>query len=195
MKVGVVAVQGDVSEHISASERAMRELGISGSAVNVRKADDMADVDRLIIPGGESTTISKLLQKSGLFRIIVKSAQEGMPVMGTCAGCILLAKKGDEQVEKTETRLLGLMDMKVDRNFYGRQRESFEAVLKIDGISDQFRGVFIRAPAIVEVWGKCRKLSSLEGSIVMAREDNLLGLAFHPELSGSTDVHRAFLEI
>ena len=195
MKVGVVAVQGDVSEHISASERAMRELGISGSAVNVRKADDMADVDRLIIPGGESTTISKLLQKSGLFRIIVKSAQEGMPVMGTCAGCILLAKKGDEQVEKTETRLLGLMDMKVDRNFYGRQRESFEAVLKIDGISDQFRGVFIRAPAIVEVWGKCRKLSSLEGSIVMAREDNLLGLAFHPELSGSTDVHRAFLAI
>ncbi|MCL5678000.1 MAG: pyridoxal 5'-phosphate synthase glutaminase subunit PdxT [Candidatus Thermoplasmatota archaeon] len=195
MKVGVVAVQGDVSEHISASERAMRELGISGHAVNVRKADDMADVDRLIIPGGESTTISKLLQKSGLFRIIVKSAQEGMPVMGTCAGCILLAKKGDEQVEKTETRLLGLMDMKVDRNFYGRQRESFEAVLKIDGISDQFRGVFIRAPAIVEVWGKCRNLSSLEGSIVMAREDNLLGLAFHPELSGSTDVHRAFLEI
>ena len=195
MKVGVVAVQGDVSEHISASEKAMRELGISGSAANVRKIEDMTDVDRLIIPGGESTTISKLLQKSGLFRIIVKSAQEGMPVMGTCAGCILLAKKGDEQVEKTETRLLGLMDMKVDRNFYGRQRESFEAVLKIDGISDQFRGVFIRAPAIVEVWGKCRKLSSLEGSIVMAREDNLLGLAFHPELSGSTDVHRAFLEI
>ena len=195
MKVGVVAVQGDVSEHISASEKAMRELGISGSAANVRKIEDMTDVDRLIIPGGESTTISKLLQKSGLFRIIVKSAQEGMPVMGTCAGCILLAKKGDEQVEKTETRLLGLMDMKVDRNFYGRQRESFEAVLKIDGVSDQFRGVFIRAPAIVEVWGKCRKLSSLEGSIVMAREDNLLGLAFHPELSGSTDVHRAFLEI
>ena len=87
------------------------------------------------------------------------------------------------------------MDIKVDRNFYGRQRESFEAVLKIDGVSDQFRGVFIRAPAIVEVWGKCRKLSSLEGSIVMAREDNLLGLAFHPELSGSTDVHRAFLAI
>ncbi|MBX8633679.1 MAG: pyridoxal 5'-phosphate synthase glutaminase subunit PdxT [Candidatus Thermoplasmatota archaeon] len=195
MKVGVVAVQGDVSEHISASEKAMRELGISGSAANVRKIEDMTDVDRLIIPGGESTTISKLLQKSGLFRIIVKSAQEGMPVMGTCAGCILLAKKGDEQVEKTETRLLGLMDMKVDRNFYGRQRESFEAVLKIDGVSDQFRGVFIRAPAIVEVWGKCRKLSSLEGSIVMAREDNLLGLAFHPELSGSTDVHRAFLAI
>jgi 5'-phosphate synthase pdxT subunit len=195
MKVGVVAVQGDVSEHIAASEKAMSELGIHGSAVNVRRIEDMAGVDRLIIPGGESTTISKLLLKSGLFHVIVGRAQEGMPVMGTCAGCILLARKGDEQVERTETRLLGLMDMKVDRNFYGRQRESFEAQLKIDGISDNFRGVFIRAPAIVEVWGKCRQLSSLEGKIVMAREDNLLGLAFHPELSGSTEVHRAFLEI
>ncbi|MBX8632087.1 MAG: pyridoxal 5'-phosphate synthase glutaminase subunit PdxT [Thermoplasmata archaeon] len=195
MKVGVIAVQGDVSEHVTASERAMAELGLKGSAVYVRTPEDMNGVDRLIIPGGESTTISKLLLKSGLFELIRRRAEEGMPVMGTCAGCILMAKKGDDQVEKTHTRLLGLMNMKVDRNFYGRQRESFEAKLKIDGVSESFRGVFIRAPAILEVWGRCVPLSRLGNEIVMAREDNLLGLAFHPELSGSTEVHSLFLRI
>ena len=125
MRVGVVGVQGDVSEHVDAVRRAMEEEGLSGDAVTVRRPLDLAKVDALTIPGGESTTISKLLVKFELFDGILRRAEEGMPILGTCAGCILLAKEGDDQVSKTDTRLLGLMDMAVDRNAFGRQRESF----------------------------------------------------------------------
>lgn len=195
MKAGVVAIQGDVSEHISSLESAMKALSLSGNAFSVKSKADVEKSDVLVLPGGESTTISKLLLKSGLFDSIVKRASEGMPIMGTCAGCILLAKKGDSQVEQTSTRLLGLMDMKVDRNFFGRQRESFEANLDIEGLDQPFKGVFIRAPAIMETWGKCRPLASIAGKIAMAKQDNLLGLIFHPELSGSHELHRLLLEL
>ncbi|MFQ5837793.1 MAG: pyridoxal 5'-phosphate synthase glutaminase subunit PdxT [Thermoplasmata archaeon] len=194
MKVGVTALQGDVSEHLEIVERAMTELSLSGRAVPVRRPEALEGVDALIIPGGESTTISRLLVKFGLFDVITRRAEEGMPLMGTCAGCILLAKEGDEQVKATGTRLLGLMDMAVDRNAFGRQRESFEVELKIDGLGPA-RGVFIRAPAIRRVWGDCRVLARLQDVIVMARQDHLLALAFHPELSGRTNIHRMFLEL
>jgi 5'-phosphate synthase pdxT subunit len=195
MKSGVIAVQGDVSEHIDALERAMKNLKISGSTVLVRRKEDLEQVDVLVIPGGESTTISKLMQRAGLFDLIQKRAEEGMPVMGTCAGCILLAKQGDEQVEKTKTKLLSLMDMKVDRNYFGRQRESFEAELTIEGLDHPFMGVFIRAPAIIETWGNCRPLSKIDSKIAMARQGNLLALTFHPELSGSTEIHEMLLSL
>lgn len=194
-KAGVIAVQGDVSEHINAFEMAMKRLGVSGHAVPVRRKQDMESVDFLAIPGGESTTISKLMQKSGIFDLIVRRAEEGMPVMGTCAGCILLAKKGDDQVERTGTRLLSLMDMSIDRNYFGRQRESFEADLEIEGLHHPFRGVFIRAPAIVETWGKCKPLCKIDSKIAMARQGSLFGLIFHPELSGSTEIHEMFLSV
>ncbi len=192
MKVGVTAVQGDVSEHLEVVDMAMAELSISGRAVPVRTPSDLADASALIIPGGESTTISKLLVKFGLFDMVIQRAREGMPVMGTCAGCVLLAKEGDEQVRATETRLLGLMDMAVDRNAFGRQRESFEANLEIEQIGPA-RGVFIRAPAIRRVWGDCTVLARVEDVIVMAQQDHLMALTFHPELSGTTGVHRLFL--
>lgn len=195
MKAGVVAIQGDVSEHVSALDSAMRSLSLSGSAFRVRSKAEVEQSDVLVLPGGESTTISKLLVRFDLFDAIVKRVGEGMPIMGTCAGCILMAKKGDGQVEQTSTRLLGLMDMRVDRNFFGRQRESFEANLDIEGLDKPFRGVFIRAPAIVETWGKCRPLASVSGKIAMARQDNMLGLIFHPELSGSDVIHRLLLEL
>ena len=114
MRVGVVGVQGDVSEHVDAARRALQEAGLEGEAVTVRRPPDLAKVDALTIPGGESTTISKLLVKFGLFDDIVRRARDGMPILGTCAGCILLAKEGDHQVAKTETKLLGLMDMAVE---------------------------------------------------------------------------------
>ncbi len=195
MKAGVVAVQGDVSEHISALQAAIDSIRPGGRAVTVRSVRDLEAVESLIIPGGESTTISKLLVRFGLFESIVKRAGEGMPVMGTCAGCILMAKKGDGQVERTGTRLLGLMDMSVDRNFFGRQKESFEARLSIEGNGNDFSGIFIRAPAITEVWGDCRPLSRLQDKIVMAKQGSLLALAFHPELSGSTEIHEMFLSL
>lgn len=195
MKAGVVAVQGDVSEHVKALESAMHTLSMHGEAVYVRKREEVASVDVLILPGGESTTISKLLVRAGMFEEIVRRAGEGMPLMGTCAGCILMARRGDGQVEKTSTKLLGLMDMKVDRNYFGRQRESFETDVEIKGFEKPFRGVFIRAPAIIETWGKCRPLARVADRIAMARQDNLIGLVFHPELSGNTLLHQMLLTV
>ncbi|MFQ5553699.1 MAG: pyridoxal 5'-phosphate synthase glutaminase subunit PdxT [Thermoplasmata archaeon] len=192
MKVGVTAVQGDVSEHLDAVDTALRDLSLTGHAVAVRRPETLEDVAALVVPGGESTTISKLLDEFALAEGMVRRAEEGMPLLGTCAGCILLAKEGDSQVTATDTRLLGLMDMAVDRNAYGRQRESFEAALDLDGIGS-VQGVFIRAPAIRKVWGACRPLGRLDEAIVMARQDHLVALTFHPELSRSTAVHRYFL--
>ena len=193
MRVGVVAVQGDVSEHVEAVRRAIREGGYSGEAIPVRRPEDLARVDALTIPGGESTAISKLLVKAGLFDDIVRRAHEGMPVLGTCAGCILLAKEGDRQVSGTQTRLLGLMDMAVDRNAFGRQRQSFEAEVEVSVLDRPFRGVFIRAPAIMRTWGDCTPLAKLGDRIVLARQGHLVGSTFHPELSGDLRIHEWFL--
>ncbi len=190
----MTAVQGDVSEHLEVVDRAMAELSLSGHAIPVRRPEAIDEIVALIIPGGESTTISKLLVKFGLFDRVIQRGQEGMPIMGTCAGCILLAKEGDEQVETTETRLLGLMDMAVDRNAFGRQRESFEASLDVRGMGST-RGVFIRAPGIRRVWGRCEALARLEDVIVLAKQDHLLALAFHPELTGDAKLHRMLLKM
>lgn len=195
MKIGVLAVQGAVSEHVEMTNRALRDLGRSGSAAVVRRVDQIEGIDSLIIPGGESTTISRLIDKQGLRDSIVKRGQDGMPIMGTCAGCILMAKAGDEDVERTDTELLSLMDMKVARNAFGGQRESFEAELDTVLFEEPFPGVFIRAPAIAEVWEDCRSLARLDEHVVMASQANLLAVAFHPELSGDPRVHRFFLDL
>jgi len=196
MRIGVIGVQGDVSEHVDAVARAIREFGHTGEAVAVRRPEDLARTDGLTIPGGESTTISKLLVKLGLFdEIIRRATNESMPILGTCAGCILLAKAGGPQADQTETKLLGLMDMAVDRNAFGRQRESFEVDLRVEGLDRPFRGVFIRAPAIVRTWGDCRPLARHGETIVLARQGNLIASAFHPELSGDLRIHGWFLDL
>ena len=196
MRIGVIGVQGDVSEHVDAVARAMHEAGKPGDAIPVRRREDLDRVDALTIPGGESTTISKLLVQLNLFDEIVRRAtDEAMPIMGTCAGCILLAKDAGVQAVKTKTRLLGLMDMAVDRNAFGRQRESFEADLEVDGLEKPFHCVFIRAPAILRTWGDCKPLSRYKDRIVLARQGHLIGAAFHPELSGDLRIHRGFLDL
>jgi len=195
VRVGVVGVQGDVSEHVDAARRALQEAGLEGEAVTVRRPPDLAKVDALTIPGGESTTISKLLVKFGLFDDIVRRARDGMPILGTCAGCILLAKEGDHQVAKTETKLLGLMDMAVDRNAFGRQRESFEGTVDVSVLDKPFRGVFIRAPEITKTWGGCEPIGKMQGKIVLARQGHLVAAAFHPELSGDLRIHKWFLAL
>src|SRR3989442_5037351 len=150
MRIGVIGVQGDVSEHVDAVARALRTYGKTGEAIAVRRPEDLARVDGLTIPGGESTTISKLLVKLGLFDEIVRRAtEEAMPIMGTCAGCILLSKEAGLQAEKTKTRLLGLMDMAVDRNAFGRQREALEADLAIERLESPLHFGLIRAAAIL----------------------------------------------
>lgn len=196
MRIGVIGVQGDVSEHVDAVARAMKEYGVKGDSFTVRRREDLDRADGLTIPGGESTTISKLLVKLNLFDEIVRRAhEEAMPVLGTCAGCILLAKDGGAQTKKAGSRLLGLMDMAVDRNAFGRQKESFEADLDVVGLDRPFHGVFIRAPAIVRTWGDCKALAKHEDRIVLARQGHLIGAAFHPELSNDFRIHRWFLEL
>lgn len=195
VKVGIIALQGAVSEHIEAVSKALKELDLSGETIPVRKKKELEEVDALIIPGGESTTISKLLQKSGMFELIKEKVKKGMPIMGTCTGCILLAKEGDLEVKKTGTRLLGLMDMKVERNAFGRQKESFEMMLEISGFETPYNAVFIRSPAIEKVWGNCRVLAKAEDKIVMAKQENMLAVAFHPELTDDMRIHRLLLKM
>ncbi len=192
MKVAVIGVQGDVEEHIIATRNAMENLGIHGEVVPVRKPGVIPECDAIIIPGGESTTISKLIFKDSIAEEILEFARDGK-IMGTCAGLIVLAKHGDEQVERTRTRLLGLLDVKVKRNAFGRQRESFQTKLQMKYVGE-VEGVFIRAPIIESVGEGVEILAKFEEKIVAVKQGRILGLAFHPELS-STKVHEYFLSL
>jgi pyridoxal 5'-phosphate synthase pdxT subunit len=191
MKVGVLDVQGDVKEHVSATRRACENLGLKAEVVEVRTPGKIRSVSALIIPGGESTTVGRLITKYRMDEAI-KSAAANVPVFGTCAGMVMLAKEGGGL--KGGQPLLGLMDAKVVRNAYGRQRDSFEADLGIPVLgTGKFHGVFIRAPALEKVWGDCSALCRHGGRIVLARQGNLLAAAFHPELTDDTRLHEYFL--
>lgn len=192
---GVVGLQGAVSEHIEALRRLLMEED-GGEVLWVRRPRDLERVDCLVLPGGESTTISKLLTTFKLHEPLRRRAQEGMPVLGTCAGMIVMCSEGDEEVSRTGTRLLGLLTAQVDRNAFGRQRESFEADLDVEGMEGgPFHAVFIRAPAIVRTWGDCRPLALWQDRTVMVRQDNLMAASFHPELTDDPRVHRMLLDL
>jgi len=196
MKIGVIGLQGAVSEHIEAVERAFPKVGVRGEAVWVDSPERLEDVDGIIIPGGESTTIGKLMQITDTFNQVKKLAGSGLPILGTCAGLVILAKRGDEQVLRTKQPLLGLMDISVVRNAFGRQRESFEADLSISVLGEElFRGVFIRAPAVKEVWGEAEVIAEFMGKIVGVKQKNIVGVAFHPELTHDTRLHEYFLKL
>ena len=197
LQIGVLSIQGAVSEQLEVVTSAASELGLKNfHARSVRRLDDFEQVSGLIIPGGESTTISKLLIKFGLFnRIIDRVTQENLPILGTCAGSIVLAKEGDLEVEETETELLRLMDMRVLRNAFGRQRESFESDIRIKGFKGPYHAVFIRAPVIEKVWGECKVLATFENKIIMAQQGNLIAVVFHPELTDDLRIHKYFLEM
>ena len=150
--VGVLSLQGAISEHVDCLYRVFQEEHMNGNVVLVRNTKDIATIDALIIPGGESTTISKLLVHSGIAHEIMRRVEKhNLPIMGTCAGCVLLAKEGIDN--KEDLQLLEIMDMNVERNAFGRQKESFEHKVTIKGFSDSFPAVFIRAPIIRNVWG------------------------------------------
>ena len=193
LRAGVVAVQGDVSEHIAALERALLTTDEKFEVFPVRQAERLGDLDALVIPGGESSTISRLLLANGMEGEIARAHRDGMAVLGTCAGCVLLAKEGDAEVARTKTRLLGLMDMEVSRNAFGRQRESFETALGIEGVGT-FPAVFIRAPVIKQVWGTCRAIARVKEGIVAAVQDRCMAVSFHPELVDNSSLHRLFLK-
>jgi len=182
--VGVLAIQGAYHKH----SEAVRKLGIN--SVEVRTAEDIDVIDGLIIPGGESTTIGKLLVKNNLLDPIKKRIDNGMAVFGTCAGMILLAKS----VPGREQPLLGVMDISVERNAYGRQIDSFEAVFPVKGISgNPVNGIFIRAPKIIEVSENVEVLASYENVPVLVRQGNILASSFHPELSDDLRIHSYFI--
>jgi len=194
LKIGVVAVQGAVSEHVEALRNAMEKSKIDGSVVYVRNLKDLNDVSGIVVPGGESTTISKLTLNAGMHEKITELAKKGAPILGTCAGTILLAKEGDEQVKQTSTKLLGLLDMKVLRNAYGRQVNSFEADVNVPEIGDKpFRAVFIRAPTITRVWNGTKVWAEYKDTIIGTKKENILALTFHPELSDDLRIHEYFL--
>lgn len=197
MKVaGVVGLQGAVLEHIVTLRSVLEDEGEDGEVIWVRRPHDLDRVDCLVLPGGESTTISKLLVTFKLFEPLKRRAEEGMPILGTCAGMIVMCQQGDREVEKTDTKLLGLISARVDRNAFGRQRESFEADLEIEGVEgDPFHAVFIRAPAVVQTWGNCKPLARLGDKIVMVRQDCLVAASFHPELTDDLRVHRMLLNM
>ncbi|HWQ62751.1 MAG TPA: pyridoxal 5'-phosphate synthase glutaminase subunit PdxT [Negativicutes bacterium] len=186
MKIGVLALQGAFREHCWMLERCGAE------AVEVRKADDLDDLDGLIIPGGESTTIGKLLVEWGLMDKIRDRAAAGMAIYGTCAGMILLAK---DIVGNNQPRL-GLMDVKVRRNAFGRQRESFEADLRVPEFgTEPVRAVFIRAPYIESAGPDVKIMAAVGEHIVIARQGHFLATAFHPELTDDDRIHKYFIKM
>jgi 5'-phosphate synthase pdxT subunit len=195
-RIGVLAVQGDVSEHQAAVGRAAAARGERAEAVGVRRPEALEGLHALVLPGGESTTISKMLHRNGLFEPVRSRAAEGsLALLGTCAGMIVMAKGGGEQVARTRTGLLGLMDIDVERNAFGRQRESFEADLPVEGYPTPMHAVFIRAPAVRSASGRTRVLARVGKWGVFAVEDNLIATAFHPELTADTRVHELLLAL
>lgn len=184
--IGVLALQGAFREHILSVE------ALDASAVAVRLPHQLDDCDGLIIPGGESTAISKLMASYGFYEPIAERHAAGMAVWGTCAGAILIAK---DIVDGTaDQRGLELMDITVQRNAYGRQVDSFEADLAFAHIGEAYRGVFIRAPWIERVGEGVEVLAKHEGHIVAARQGDLMATTFHPELTGDPRIHRYFVE-
>ncbi|MEK3732728.1 MULTISPECIES: pyridoxal 5'-phosphate synthase glutaminase subunit PdxT [Paenibacillus] len=185
MKIGVLALQGAVTEHI-------RSISLAGAdGVPVKRVEQLEDLDGLIIPGGESTTIGKLMRKYGFMEAIRQFSEQGKPIFGTCAGLIVLA----ERIDGHEEAHLKLMNMTVARNAFGRQRESFETDLVVKGIDEPIRAVFIRAPLIMEVGSDVEVLSTYKDEIVTARQGHLLAASFHPELTDDFRLHQYFIEM
>ncbi|RHW30929.1 pyridoxal 5'-phosphate synthase glutaminase subunit PdxT [Neobacillus notoginsengisoli] len=177
VKIGVLALQGAVREHVNSV------IASGGEAVEIKTVDQLHDVDGLILPGGESTAMRKLIDQYGFMEELRAFAASGRPMFGTCAGLILLAK---DLVGYGEPHI-GVMDVTVERNSFGRQRESFETELSVAGVAEAFPAVFIRGPHIVEVGDGVEVLARHNGRIVAARQGQFLGCSFHPEL---TDDHR-----
>jgi 5'-phosphate synthase pdxT subunit len=186
VKIGVLALQGAVAEHIEM----LSALG--AEAVPVRSPSELDGLEALVIPGGESTTIGKLLSDYGLIEPIRKLARQGFPILGTCAGLVLLARK----VPNLQVDPIGAMDIEVERNAFGRQVDSFETDLQIPALGDgNFHGVFIRAPIIEKAERGVEILCKLNGNPVAVRQGKLLACAFHPELTDDLRFHRYFLNI
>ncbi|MCU5746706.1 pyridoxal 5'-phosphate synthase glutaminase subunit PdxT [Staphylococcus sp. SQ8-PEA] len=180
MRIGVLALQGAVREHI-------RHIELSGhEGLPIKKVEQLNEIDGLILPGGESTTLRRLMSLYGFDKAL---ADSDLPIFGTCAGLIVLAKD-----IVGEAGYLSKLDISVERNSFGRQVDSFESELVIKGVADDIEGVFIRAPHIAEVYGNAQILSEVEGKIVAVKQDQYLGVSFHPELTDDYRVTSYFID-
>ena len=185
MRIGVLALQGAVSEHIDM----LKKAGAEG--VPIKKTEQLQNIEGIIIPGGESTTIGKLMRTYGFIEALRNFSRDGKPIFGTCAGLILIAK----EISGQEEAHLQLMDITVSRNAFGRQRESFETDLTVKGIDGPVRAVFIRAPIIERAGNEVEILATFNGQIVAARQGHLLAASFHPELTDDCRMHEYFLRM
>jgi len=186
IRAGVVAVQGDVSEHADAIRSAASAHGEAVEVVEIRDAGLVPDCDALLMPGGESTTISRLLHDEGIAPEIVAHVEAGKPLLATCAGLIVAAR--DAKDDRVDT--LDLVDVSVDRNAFGRQKDSFEAPLDVAGLDEPFPAVFIRAPVIDAVGDDVDVLASWDGNAVAVRDGPVFATSFHPELTPDVRLHR-----
>lgn len=185
MNIGILSLQGSIVEHIKAIEK------LGHNPIKIKIPRHLEQVKALIIPGGESTTISKLMKEYNLDKAIVEKNKKGMPIYGTCAGSILLAK----QTEDVKVNPLGLLDVSIKRNGYGRQIDSFETNLQIKNFSNPFHAIFIRAPTIDSYNSDSEVLAEFNNHPVMLRQNNILVTTFHPELTNDLRVHKYFLDM
>jgi 5'-phosphate synthase pdxT subunit len=182
--VGVLALQGDVREHADAIE------AVGGIWKPVRRPEDLESVDALILPGGESTTIGKLATRYGLMEPLRRAISAGLPTLGTCAGMIFLAAGVTEGAQPQ----LGVLDVVIERNAFGRQNESFEVDLDVVGLDEPVHAVFIRAPRVAKAGGNVEVLAAVAEHPVMVRQSNILAVSFHPELTGDHRIHTMVLQ-
>jgi len=197
ISIGVLAVQGDVAENIMATKMALEELGLEGIVNEVKTPEQISDLDGLIIPGGESTVIGTLSLVNGSLKKIKEKITSGMPVFGICAGMIMLSKKAkDRVVGEMDQPLLDFLDVEIERNAFGRQKDSFESEISIEKIGiSKFPGVFIRAPSILEIGKDVEILSKFNEKIIAVKQGNIVGTSFHPELTGDLSLHKYFVNL
>ena len=197
LNIGILAVQGDVLENVIATKMSLDELGMDGIVNEVKTPEQINDLDGLIIPGGESTVIGTLSLVNGSLKKIKEKIANGMPVFGICAGLILLSKKAkDRVVGEMDQPLLDFLDVKIERNAFGRQRDSFESEISMEKIGiPKFRGVFIRAPSIMEAGKDVEVLSKFNEKIIAIKQGNIIGTSFHPELTGDLSLHKYFVNL
>lgn len=197
LNIGVLAVQGDVAENIMTTKMALDELGIEGIVTEIKYPEQISELDGMIIPGGESTVIGQLSLVNGSLKQIKEKIVSGMPVLGICAGMILLSKRiKDRVVGDMDQPLLDLLDVKIERNTFGRQRDSFESEISMEKIGiPKFQGVFIRAPSIVEMGKNVEVISKFNEKIIAVKQGKILGTSFHPELTRDLSLHKYFINL
>ncbi len=197
LKIGVLSIQGDIEENILSCRAALNESGVTGKVVKVKSYEEILDVDGLIIPGGESTVISILMSlNQSNWELLNQRIVEGLPVLATCAGMILLANRvQDKTIGDTKQKLLKNLDITVERNAFGRQHESFETDLNIPIIGEKpFKAVFIRGPVVTEAGKDVKTIAKYNNKIVAVQQNNIIGTSFHPELTEDNRIHAYFIK-